>query len=179
VKKMVKIDESVNCESLIVESADRQDSDGFKDNEVDSADSNLQIVPYCYFLRYARMYDSRWQKHLAKYEKIILHHKKLFSPRREWPDEVAMNVISYMDAKSLAKASRLSKQWQNLCADNRIWEYLCVHNYGLSSEVCNYSGNAKQLYRLMVDSLRSIVQKKNTFGGLSNMNLTLNVSSTF
>lgn len=172
---MVKIDDVAEKESLVIDASDRQYSEGFDDN----FNEGMQVVPYCYFLRYARLYDNRWQSHLAKFEKIIMRHRTLFSPARNWPDEVAMNVVSYMDAVSLVTASRLNKQWHSLCADNGVWEYLCVHNYGISSELCNHSGNAKQLYRLMVHSLRSLVRKKQAVGGLSSLHLTLNMSNSF
>ncbi|TFK48413.1 WD40 repeat-like protein [Heliocybe sulcata] len=50
---------------------------------------------------------------------------------RDLPTEIALHILSYItDAKTLARASQVSKYWNRLLADEWIWKRMCdVHDF--------------------------------------------------
>ncbi|ORX34945.1 WD40-repeat-containing domain protein [Kockovaella imperatae] len=50
---------------------------------------------------------------------------------RELPIELALHVLSFIDdAKSLARASQVSRYWSQLLADEGTWKEMCQRQYG-------------------------------------------------
>jgi len=46
------------------------------------------------------------------------------------PSEVSLRILSYLDAKSLARACRVSQAWRRLATDEFLWKRLCLqHGY--------------------------------------------------
>ena len=45
------------------------------------------------------------------------------------PDEISLHILSYLDEKSLRKASYVSKSWKILSEDDNLWHNLFNMNY--------------------------------------------------
>lgn len=137
----------------------------FLSHEYDESDEmsmdshSMQIVPYCCFLSYARNYDQSWQIMIDKLREMCFV-KRQIQPgiANIWPDEVIMVMISYMDAKSLASASRINKQWNLLCSNNEIWEELCFYSFGITSIGCNHKGHSRDLYKVALNTYMSVAR---------------------
>jgi len=118
----------------------------------------MQVVPYCFFLKYARIYDRNWQNFLIQLKnKLHFSNERKIKGFKVWPDELATLVVSYMDVKSLVNTSVINKQWNMICCQNLIWESLCLNNFGVSTSGCNYVGQPRDLYISAHKTYRSIV----------------------
>ncbi|OCH84771.1 WD40 repeat-like protein [Obba rivulosa] len=63
---------------------------------------------------------------------------------RDLPPEVALHIISFLDdPQTLARASRVSRHWNRLLADDWIWRRLC-HIHGFSSGEEPYSNEEQR-----------------------------------
>lgn len=46
------------------------------------------------------------------------------------PEELALNCLSFLDARSLCRAQRVSKSWQRLATDDQLWKGVSEQRFG-------------------------------------------------
>ncbi|KAF8404946.1 hypothetical protein HHK36_009841 [Tetracentron sinense] len=116
-------------------------------------------------------------------------------------DNLLYEVLKHVDAKSLAKAGCVSKQWHKTAEDERLWEMICIRHWAsvgcgtqqLRSLVLSLGG-FRRLYSLYIRHLLKpfsspspsssspfpapgIHSKTRTHGGKDEVHLTLSLLS--
>ena len=111
------------------------------------------IVPYGFFLEYARRYDAEWRDMLEKLISILkklcphfflpqrplalhfeYHRTSSFRSKKSLPDESVIECMKYMSYKDLNQAGMVCKQWNVLAQKNELWENLLLITYGMNLE---------------------------------------------
>lgn len=54
------------------------------------------------------------------------------------PIELGFKILGYLDAKSLAKASQVSKKWKTLADDDVVWHHLCTQHIAKKCTTCGW-----------------------------------------
>lgn len=54
------------------------------------------------------------------------------------PVELAFHILGYLDAKSLGRASMVSKRWQRLADDDSVWYHLCEQHIDRKCTKCGW-----------------------------------------
>ena len=52
-------------------------------------------------------------------------HLPGLDPAKELPPELFHEILGYLEASELAKATRVSKLWNQLAVDGTLWQSLC------------------------------------------------------
>lgn len=50
-------------------------------------------------------------------------------PAAELPPEIFHEILTYLEANELARASRVSRPWYQLCNDGNLWQSLCLRRW--------------------------------------------------
>ncbi|PWA02614.1 hypothetical protein BB558_001252 [Smittium angustum] len=69
------------------------------------------------------------------------------------PPEIALKIFSYLDAKSLCQASRVSKTWAQLANDDVLWHRMCVQHI---DKVCHKCGWGLPLLKSKNRKIRTV-----------------------
>ncbi|KDQ59495.1 hypothetical protein JAAARDRAFT_33064 [Jaapia argillacea MUCL 33604] len=67
-----------------------------------------------------------------------LEHLIRLDPFSVLPREVALKVLTYLDATSLCRAAQVSKQWQGLADDDILWRGICEQHIGQKCHKCGW-----------------------------------------
>ena len=124
--------------------------------ESESHQSELEVIPYGFFIIYASVHDNDWLSCVSKFRELIDSRIN----RAGLPSEVIRNILSYMDAPSVLKCGTLNKTWWSLSEEEILWKSLCIAKFHVEPSACRFSGKSKTFYRAMRESFRSLVYQR-------------------
>eukprot|EP00547_Thalassionema_nitzschioides_P005096 CAMPEP_0194211070 /NCGR_PEP_ID=MMETSP0156-20130528/9277_1 /TAXON_ID=33649 /ORGANISM="Thalassionema nitzschioides, Strain L26-B" /LENGTH=132 /DNA_ID=CAMNT_0038938499 /DNA_START=128 /DNA_END=523 /DNA_ORIENTATION=- len=76
------------------------------------------------------------------------------------PSDIVPIILSYCDAKTLARASCVCQEWHSISSQNELWERLCRETFGVSAvEIRPSPDPIKCLYIWNHKHLRSMVKR--------------------
>jgi F-box and WD-40 domain protein MET30 len=67
-----------------------------------------------------------------------LSHLIRIDPFTVLPREIALRVLSYLDATSLCRAAQVTKRWKNLADDDVLWRGICEQHIGQKCHKCGW-----------------------------------------
>jgi hypothetical protein len=67
---------------------------------------------------------------------------------REYPSELWLNILYLLDFRDLCKSEGLSKNFEIMARDDRLWKELCQRSFILTYDPKEYGlANWKELYK--------------------------------
>jgi hypothetical protein len=119
---------------------------GIPPTNQDCGTEKHEILPYAFFFQYARKSpDPSWQRVLRSCEALLLAAVLLSrqnQKRKSLPKETLLELLSFLDGRSLCRASATCRSWRDLCEGDEIWEALCRKQFFISFTTfqCKRSG---------------------------------------
>ena len=96
--------------------------------------STQQILPYAFFLIYARAHHQPFMRMVEQLRSMYLNVRRLHSQKRKvLPIETMREVTTYLDAVSLCRCAMTCTTWRTMCDRIELWEHLCQADYKISS----------------------------------------------
>ncbi|CAJ0907106.1 12057_t:CDS:2 [Entrophospora sp. SA101] len=81
--------------------------------------------------------------HMCRFPQLSILSDKIKKLNRidffkDLPQEVSLQILSYLDAISLCKAAQVSKKWQELADDNAVWKRICMQHIDKKCNKCGW-----------------------------------------
>jgi hypothetical protein len=99
-------------------------------------DTQQQILPYAYFLIYARAHNPVWMKVCEQLRALYRDQVRRLcsSTRPTLPLETMCEVTTYLDALSLCRCATTCTAWRAMCDRIELWETLCQVEFKISMD---------------------------------------------
>lgn len=89
------------------------------------------------------------------------------------PTELSLKILCYLDCESLCNAAQVSKKWQNLADDDRVWHHMCEQHIDRKCPNCGWG-----LPLMHMKRAREIEDSNPTTPNIPPMQITAQTTST-
>ena len=100
----------------------------------------------------------------------------------DFPDEVVLKILSYLDIDNLPKCAQVSQRMRNVCKDKSLWERINLHgNFKKSNGTIQYINNFTFYQNIPTSFINDILDNGCKYLNICHAELRdgINVSKTF